>query len=310
MNVLVTGAAGFVGGHLARFAAARGCVVVGIGGAALDADAMARRGLRRHIEGEIDERTLQRLHVRPDLVMHCAGGASVAASVADPDLDRRRTVGSTAALIAHLDRAAPGARLVYPSSGAVYGAAAGEAPRSADAPLAPVSPYGQHKAEAEALVRTAGAAGRPIAIVRLFSIYGPGLRKQLLFDACRRFESGGLAEFGGTGAERRDFLEISDAIALLWRAGEMADPSGPVADGGAGAPVSTAELLSRLARHFPQAPSIRFNGQDRPGDPAAMQACTRVAASWGFAPRIGLEKGLARYAAWYLDNRARADEAF
>ncbi|MEI9964328.1 MAG: SDR family oxidoreductase [Caulobacteraceae bacterium] len=80
----------------------------------------------------------------PEVIIHTAGGASVGASLADPAGDQERTVGSLVETLDFLRRDCPAARLVYPSSAAVYGA--GHAgPIAEDAPLAPISPYGEHK---------------------------------------------------------------------------------------------------------------------------------------------------------------------
>ncbi len=300
MRVLVTGATGFIGGHLARHAASLGCEVAGLGGAArLGPEDIARAGLAWHRPGPIDMGALASLPFKPDLVLHCAGGASVAASVDDPVRDRHRTVATTELLVRHIFDKAPQARLVYPSSGAVYGARAAVVPRDCLQPATPLSPYGQHKAEAEAVIRAASSQnGLKAAIVRLFSVFGPGLRKQLLWDACERFRTG-HAEFGGSGAERRDFLAVEDAISLLWRAGEHAGPGCLFVDGGTGNGTAVSEVLTLLAAHFKPRPIIRFSRAARTGDPLDMVADIRAATALDWRPAVGLEQGIAAYAKWF-----------
>ena len=119
-RVLVTGAAGFIGGAMARFCVEQGCSVTGLGHGKPDPFA----GLDHWVSGTVSEPVLDRVEERPDIIFHCAGGASVQASVADPEADRARSVTATAALMRWMARAAPEARLVYTSSGAVYGDAA------------------------------------------------------------------------------------------------------------------------------------------------------------------------------------------
>lgn len=300
MKVLITGATGFIGGHLARHAVALGCDVAGLGGAALSCpEDIARSGLAWHRPGPIDMAALASLPFKPDLVLHCAGGASVAASVSDPTLDRHRTVGTTELLVRHILENAPEARLVYPSSGAVYGAHAAIVPRDYLQPAAPLSPYGQHKTEAEAVIRAASSqSGLRAAIVRLFSIFGPGLRKQLLWDACQRFRAG-HAEFGGSGAELRDFLAVEDAVSLLWRAGEHAGSGCLIADGGTGHSTAVSEVLTLLAGHFKPRPVIRFSRAARTGDPLDMVADIRAATALEWRPAVRLEDGIAAYARWF-----------
>jgi UDP-glucose 4-epimerase len=292
-HVVVTGAGGFIGGALVHEALRRGERVSAIG-----------HGLRClagaevvAIEGDVGPATLDRLPAAPDAVFHCAGGASVQASLSDPAQDFLRTVGSTRALAEWLVGNAPSARLVYPSSGAVYGEAAGHPDRRGTAPT-PISPYGRHKAEAEAAVAAAGAQGLPVAIVRLFSVYGPGLRKQLFWDACRKMLTG-KAEFHGSGLEQRDFVEISDAVALLRLAESAAAADAPVIDGGTGRGIAVREALSRLAMQFSPPPALRFVGTVRAGDPQHMIASPEAARALGWAPAVPLDAGLARYAAWF-----------
>jgi UDP-glucose 4-epimerase len=298
-EVLVTGAAGFLGGALARAAEASGHRVMRLGHG-------LPAGGQDAIAGPVGPATLARLPRRPEVVVHCAGGGSVQASLSDPAADHARTVGATQALVDWAAAAAPGLRIVYPSSGAVYGAAAGTpAGRTAAGPHAPLSPYGRHKAEAEAVLTRAARDGvARVAILRLFSVYGPGLRKQLLWDACRKFALG-AAEFHGTGAERRDFVEVGDVAALMLRAADAACTGQPfLADGGTGAGVEVRAILRRLAACFAPPPGVRFLGDPRAGDPAHMVADPAAALALGWRPQVTLDDGLARYVRWFQSQPA------
>ncbi|MFN6978531.1 MAG: NAD-dependent epimerase/dehydratase family protein [Gemmobacter sp.] len=301
-HVVVTGAAGFIGGALARDALGRGARVTVIGhGLDMAADWDAGGAVRR-IAGTVGADTLDRLPAPPDVVFHCAGGANVQASIAAPEADHARTVGSTAALAGWLAANAPAARVVYPSSGAVYGAAAGR-PEGRSGACVPLSPYGLHKAAAEGiLTATAATTGLRIAIVRLFSVYGPGLRKQLLWDACRKMQAGDAAFFG-TGVERRDFVEIADAVRLMWLAADAAAAPPLVIDGGSGIGVSVQEVLHLLAAAFEPRPAVRFLGAARAGDPTDMIAQAAGAAALGWSPQVPLAEGLARYAKWFRSEQ-------
>ena len=102
--------------------------------------------------------------------------------MANPREDFLRTVATTAELLEWLRQEAPRTRLAAVSSAAVHGT--GHAGRIAEsAPTRPLSPYGYHKLMMERLCRSyASSYGLPCLVLRLFSVDGPGLRKQLLLS--------------------------------------------------------------------------------------------------------------------------------
>lgn len=244
----------------------------------------------------------------PELIFHAAGGASVGASIADPDLDRERTLESLRRTLEFLRARAPQARLIYPSSAAVYGAGhAGPIPETA--PLKPISPYGEHKAQAEALIaRVASRFGVQSVILRLFSIYGPGLRKQLLWELANSLARAPAAvELGGTGDERRDFLFIDDAAALVGLAAQAElGPEPLILNGGSGVGASVREIAEGFVAAMGGKTPIRFSGAVRRGDPPSMLADIARARALGFEPKAALQAGLEATAGWIAAMRSPA----
>lgn len=296
-TLLVTGAAGFLGRNVAAAAARAGWRVVALGNGRLGEDELAALGIARWLPGSIAPALLDAIDEPVAAVVHCAGSGSVAASIADPARDFDRTVVSSTLLLDWVRRANPAARVAIPSSGAVYGSAH-PAPFGLDTPAAPMSPYGWHKLMVEQQARSFGAAfGVASAAVRFFSLYGPGLRKQLLWDACGRLAAG-PAEFGGTGRETRDWLHIDDAAAMLLAALDHAEPGAPVFNGGTGVATTTGEVLGKLASELGNRGGASFSGQSRPGDPPHMYAAPGGGLP-GFAPATPLAEGLAGYVAWW-----------
>jgi UDP-glucose 4-epimerase len=291
-TALVTGAGGFLGGAFARSLSEAGWTVAALGRGPRPAWSRSSWITDDVSASSLAEAT--REAGPPEVVFHAAGGASVGASLADPARDRARTVGSLEALLAFLRAEAPNARLVYPSSGAVYGAAA-PGPIPETAPLRPVSPYGAHKVEAEALI---AEMRQRAVIIRYFSIYGPALHKQLLWELMNRL-AGNPAEvvLAGHGDEVRDFLHVDDAVALARRAAEPELSTSPlILNGGFGAPVTVRDLAEGLVRAMGSRATIRFSGEVRPGDPGSLVADMARAGSLGFSPEIALGPGLRRLA--------------
>jgi UDP-glucose 4-epimerase len=239
---------------------------------------------------------LQAATGRPDIVYQLAGGSSVGASLADPARDAALTLGSTDALIQWLGTHAPEARVVAASSAAVYGDGH-EGPIREDAQLYPYSPYGENKLAMEQMLASSPLR---VAIVRLFSVYGPGLRKQLLWDACCKLAARpDCIEFGGTGLETRDFLYIDDAVDLLVRAAGAAQVGATIVNGGTGTGTSVAQAVGLLSAAMDVPCDISFSGVVRSGDPVSLVADVARARALGFVAQTSPSEGFGAYVRWF-----------
>ncbi|HEV2674622.1 MAG TPA: NAD-dependent epimerase/dehydratase family protein [Aliidongia sp.] len=298
---VVTGAYGFVGRHVARSAAANGYRVIGIGHGSWGRDEWQSWGLADWHTAEVTLETLSTYVDTPAVVFHCAGSGSVPFSLAHPVRDYERNVSTTLAVLEFARLHCPAANVVVASSAGVYGAATQMPIRTTDA-LNPVSPYGMHKRIAEDLCRSYGRNfGIRSVNVRLFSIYGIGIRKQLLWDACMKLSAGDNA-FGGTGDETRDWLHVEDAGDLMVRAGDHATSAGAVVNGGTGVAVPIRDIVEAIAADLGCAEPPRFSGRIRAGDPAHYQADISDALSWGWAPRKDLRQEIGRYVEWFRSD--------
>ncbi|MCP3413814.1 NAD(P)-dependent oxidoreductase [Bradyrhizobium brasilense] len=304
MIVWVTGANGFIGRHLVHELAGAGHAVHGVGHGALDAAESRRLGLQSWINGEIDAANLNALaaaHGLPAQIFHLAGGSSVGISIERPFEDFSRTVASTARLLEWLRGSAPNCAVIAASSAAVYGADH-VGPIAESAIATPMSPYGQHKLMMEQLCGSyAQSFGIRCTIVRLFSVYGPNLRKQLLWDICSRLAAKEqVLTLGGTGNEIRDWTDVRDVARLL---ASVAAPSSPAAfrviNGGSGRGTSVADIAAGLIRQWGGNTVVRHSGVSRPGDPLSLLADDAVLRQIGFDWRIPLDQGLADYVAWF-----------
>lgn len=305
-TVLVTGGFGFLGRAVARIFKARGCRVVGIGHGAWAQEEARTHGFDVWRESDVSLVGLAALGERYDLVVHCAGAGSVGFSMTNPLEAFDKTVRGTAELLDHLRRSGSTAVLVYPSSAAIYGAADDE-PLAETHAMNPVSPYGYHKKITEDLLECYSKYfGVRVAIVRFFSIYGPELTKQLLWDAAAKLSSGEKeATFWGTGDETRDWIHVDDAAALIARVAD-GDARFVVVNGATGERVTVARVLEMLRRAMNVDIALRFNGVIKPGDPRYYHADMTRALASGWRPSIALSDGLAGYVRWMRSTHAHS----
>ena len=300
-RALVTGAYGFVGRHVARALAREGFAVRGIGHGAWSRDEARLWGVSDWRIADVAIESLTADGGEPDVIVHCAGSGSVGFSMSHPDQDFQRTVATTHAVLEYARTVCPGAAIVIPSSAGVYGVAQ-TMPIAVGDRLDPVSPYGVHKKMAEDQCRAYGRHfGLRVALVRLFSIYGIGLRKQLMWDACGKIARDDLV-FSGTGAETRDWLHVEDAADLLIEAAGHACAECPVVNGGTGEATPISAVVGALAAQLGARAAPRFSGVSRPGDPAHYQAEISGARAWGWAPKRGWRDGVRAYAAWFAQG--------
>lgn len=311
-KAIITGAHGFLGRRCAEGFSAAGYDVHGIGHGGWPEAEYSKYGIKTWISADITYEALCSIGCGADIdaVVHCGGGSSVAYSVEHPSLDFRKTVESTLAVLEFIRRENPGARLVYPSSTAVYGAACADERISEGRALNPVSPYGFHKAAAELLCESYHRNyGVKCSIIRFFSLYGEGLTKQLLWDACNKIANapeGSDVEFFGTGNETRDWLHVSDAVGLMLITAASTAPF-DIVNGGSGVKTTIAETLALIVKSFEKLGragcGISFRGAVKPGDPAHYWADTSRAEAMGWSPRVAFPDGAARYVEWFLAKR-------
>ena len=299
----VTGAHGFVGRNLTRELARQGYAVSGVGHGVWPEEEASRHGLSVWLNGEIGASNLEALRTRgglPAVVFHLAGGSSVGASLSSPHEDFERTVSTTARLLEWIRQHSKGTRVIAVSSAAVYGDGhAGPIPE--DARLNPYSPYGLHKRFMEDMcLQYARDFGLSCGIVRLFSVYGAGLQKQLLWDACSKLQRGEThMAFGGTGEETRDWTHVGDAVRMIAGAA-VADPGLPfVVNAVTGVVTSVRKVFDAVIAAWGGGASLGFSGVRRAGDPHHLVADVGRISSWNIPPQRTLEQGLTEYVEWF-----------
>ncbi|MFZ2634521.1 MAG: NAD-dependent epimerase/dehydratase family protein [Desulfosalsimonadaceae bacterium] len=297
-KLLITGAYGFIGRHTAKYFSSQGWFVSGIGHGAWVQEEWKQWGLSDWRTADVNLKNLITYGGEPDVIIHCAGSGSVPFSMTHPVQDFQRTVQTTMDVLEFARLYSPASKIVIPSSAAVYGVV-DQLPINEDAPQHPVSPYGFHKRISEELARSyALFFGIQTVVIRFFSVYGPGLRKQLLWDGCSKMLQG-EAVFFGTGDEDRDWVHVSDAARLLYLASGHAGDSCPAVNGASGKGVSVRQILEAIKAALGADIPIQFTGNPKGGDPAHYVANVDRIKQWGFEPEIDWREGVADYVRWF-----------
>lgn len=215
MNVVVTGAAGFIGSRVRKLLAAHGHAVTAIvrtGGHATEP------GVSWVICDIAEPGFADLLPASADAVIHLAQPRG---SSPDPAALSAVNVESTRRLLDYAHRA--GVRLfVLASSGSVYGGSS--APLSEAHARRPLDAYARSKAEAEDALERAPSDVRVCAL-RLFAPYGPGQRGRLVADLIERVSSGRPVTLRGVGHPRLNPIFVDDAAAIFVRALEAPVPA-------------------------------------------------------------------------------------
>ena len=308
-RILVTGARGFIGQNLCKLLHAKNHTVLGLGHGHLSPDQFAELGLTAWVNGNVDFANLQQIVADGstiDVIYHLAGGSHVGRSFSNPFEDFQRTVVSTSQLLEWARLNQPSAKIVVTSSAAVYGA--GHQPGIPESAVrTPFSPYGAHKAMQEDLCLSYGKNfGLPISIVRLFSVYGEGLRKQLIFDLCQKLVSApGQIVLNGTGEETRDWLHVDDVCQLLDQVRDVANEHCYTVNGGSGAGTSVRVIAETMIHTWQLDTKLEFSNESRRGDPVHLVCDATKLKSSGFTPSVSLDRGLERFVAWFQSEVSR-----
>mgnify|MGYP001279751198 CR=1 FL=1 len=318
MKILITGAAGFVGFHSATRLLAGGHQILGIDNLNDYYDVslkMARLAQLEHAENFsflkldlADRQGMARLFSENafDVVLHLGAQAGVRYSIENPFAYVDSNVTGTLTVLEGC-RHAGIKHLIYASSSSVYGANTKQPFSIEDRVDSPVSLYAATKKADEMMCRTYAHLYRiPITGLRFFTVYGPWGRPDMAYfkfaDAIR---AGRSIDVYNHGDMKRDFTYIDDIVdgieALVSHPAPGLSDETPhrVYNLGNNSPEQLLEMINLLESALGKEAKKNFLPM-QPGDVYATYA--DIAAStrdFGFAPKVNLATGLARFADWY-----------
>ena len=326
-NALVTGAAGFIGAHVARRLADAGWTVTGLDAMTDDYDVGLKRARLATLIPGVDVREgavetpglLDDLfaETRPDVVVHLAARAGVRRSIQNPEPYIASNVEGTFRLL-EAARAHPTKHLLLASTSSAYGAVTEMPYRETMKADWPVSIYAATKKATEEIAHAYAHLFRlPVTMFRFFTVYGPWGRPDMAaFLFTKAMLEGRPIDVYNHGRMRRDFTFVDDLVAAIMALADAvpgdtpvgaADSLSPVApfrvvNIGNASPVELGRFIEGLEAALGIAATRNLMDMQAGDVPATWADTSLLAALGAPVPATRIEDGLAAFVAWYRDH--------
>ena len=279
-NILVVGSEGFIGRHICEFYKNKGHNIYKVG----------------------TSESKSENYFKVDVCINASGSASVGYSLEDPVNDFNLNTVNVYSLLAGIKDNCPECKFVTMSSAAVYGNVT-ELPIKEEFKKEPLSPYGWHKLYSEQIIKEFANYFKIKTLgLRIFSVYGPGLNKQLFYDLYNKCKEAKSLELFGTGEESRDFIYIDDFINALDLCLNKMDFNGESINVGVGKEYIISDVARIFSSYVDEQIEVNFNGEFRKGDPQNWQADISKLNQVGFQQSIGIKEGLKKTVEYYREN--------
>lgn len=294
MNILILGSQGFIGSHLCTSFLMKNDNVVGVDVVETPANVNYTYIKVSRLSSQWD--SIFAKH-KFDICINASGSGNVAYSVDNPLIDFEANALDVIKILEAIRLYNPICRYIHISSAAVYGNPT-KLPITENDFLEPISPYGFHKHISETICKEyANIYNVPIVILRPFSIFGNGLRKQLIWDLCHKMKSNNTVELFGTGNESRDFIHIKDFVQAINCIIINSDFKCSIYNLASGIETTIKEIASIFEKHYQK--RISFNGNAKVGDPVNWRANIDAIKLIGFVQKVNLENAILDYINWF-----------
>ena len=233
-----------------------------------------------------------------DVCINASGSAHVGFSFENPSRDFELNVVNVQKILVALRDSNTRCKFINFSSAAVYGNPA-LLPIAENSVCKPLSPYGFHKLQSELLLTQYHKFfGLNTCSLRVFSAYGPGLKKQLFWDLYQKSIRQQEVSLFGTGRETRDFIYIDDLLQIIDLVIQHSPFKGSIYNVAGNQEITIAEAAKIFLNEISPGKKLAFNGTERTGDPDNWRANMEMVKGYGFKPQFNLQSGLKKYAEW------------
>lgn len=301
-KVFITGANGFIGSHLCESFQNTNYEVVGSGFSEPENN-LGYKFL--NIDFLHDDIESMLSNIKPDIIIHCAGSADVHKSIVDPFFDFQGNTAMLHRILFTMKKLnLENCRFVFLSSAAVYGQPR-QLPIKENSPMNPLSPYALHKKMCEDICDYfINNYNFNIKIVRIFSAYGPRLKKQIFWDMNKKIEEINKLVMLGTGDESRDYIYISDLVNAIHLVATDNHRGINVYNIANGEEVYIKDIAEMFAKEKGLSlDKIIFDGHVREGDPINWRADINEMEKLGYRKNIDIKMGIKMYLDWIRENK-------
>jgi UDP-glucose 4-epimerase len=296
-DILILGSEGFIGSNLVTYYLAKKWRVAGI-----DRADTPTHDYNYHKLLSINDFTEFLLRNEFGYIVNAAGSGNVGFSISHPLGDFQSNCFETAKILDSIRIAGSRAAYLHISSAAVYGNPQ-KLPVYEEDRLKPLSPYGWHKLMSEMLCREYFEQyGVRSCIIRPFSVFGPGIRKQLFWDIHHKAAINPVLELLGTGNESRDFIYIDDLLQAISCVITGDVFSGEAINVANGTEIFIKDAISVFQKNSLTPFEYRFNGETRSGDPINWRADISRLSALGYIQQTSFEEGIKNYIRWLREE--------
>lgn len=296
MKILIIGSKGFIGSHCVDYFQANGFEVF-----QADVNTSLQSNFYE-IECQNSDFSKPFKEHQFDVCINASGSAHVGFSFENPSKDFELNVVNVQKILIAIRDYNSNCKLINFSSAAVYGNPQ-FLPITENSICKPLSPYGFHKLQSELLLTEYHKFfGLHTCSLRVFSAYGPRLKKQLFWDLYQKAIQNDVVSLFGTGSETRDFIYIADLMQIMDLVIQNSQFQGSIYNVANQIETSIAEAAQVFVSEFFPDKKVVFNGEIKVGDPNNWLANVEILKKYGFKPQFDLHLGLKKYAEWLREN--------
>lgn len=319
-NVLVTGAAGFIGSHLSERLVNLDYQVIGLDNfddfyspfvKRNNISTLANASNFKLEQGDVrDTALLTRIFQANniDIVVHLAARAGVRPSIEKPLLYQDINIGGTINLL-EASRIYGVKKFIFASSSSVYGVNK-EIPFKEDCKINnPTSPYASSKAAAELFCRAyTHLYNIPIVVLRLFTVYGPRQRPEMaIHQFVKKIDTGEEIPVFGDGTSKRDYTYIDDIVSGIVQSLRYSKAHNfEIFNLGDSYPISLEYLIRLIGKSLGKEARVRSLPVQAGDVPITAADISKAKTSIGYQPEVTIEEGIPLFVEWYQKNKGVA----